>query len=233
MKPVKDTIHFRTTVQNISLNIEPKFPPVIKIIKLNRHACRIFFSTNLEIITLQEQTTGTHQHKIPHPSFSPMNDLIKKELGPQLLNVASTIEFVKSDFKSFNAAKWELVKINHPLYRDRFNMIIRNDLTEYTLYGLPVREVYAYLKNNNEVALYILMDVNYNQIEKFIELLGMPWNVTEEDYRIGDFEMLLWDKKQFEVSMLHDFVTGGLQTNSRIVRFCNIPLNELTNDDPW
>lgn len=168
-----------------------------------------------------------------NPSFSQTSTIDDTEISKMILSTEQLSKFIINKFKHFKATKSELLKENHPLVSQRFNMILNDTTTNYTLTGLPVRTLYAYLKNDKRIALYVLMDVDYQQTKNLIDLFGMPWNITLEDYEIGDFEMLLWDKNLFEVSMLHDFVTGGLQTNCRVITINNIPIKELINDDPW
>ena len=64
----------------------------------------------------------------------------------------------------------------------------------YSLYGLPIIDLYAYSETSDNVCLYILMNLNSKKLFMLKDRIGYPENVIPEDFASGDFDFLTWDK---------------------------------------
>jgi hypothetical protein len=140
--------------------------------------------------------------------------------------------FLNENFTDCNLTKNQLLKVNHNLYAYKFNKTLNKSDDKFTLNGLPIKYIYGLVENEKEIALYIFVDIDHTQTKLLVDLFGMPWNVLKDDYEIGDYDMLLWDDPSYEISMLHDFVTGTSR-NSRLLIISNISFKNLPNTSSW
>ena len=165
-------------------------------------------------------------------SFGQMNLPSIIKLDETVNSLQNVKLFIKHEFKDFKATKNELLAVDHPLVTYKFNKVLSNGSHKFSLNGLPIKAIYAYDNNEKEVALYLFLDVSLAQVNLLINLFGSPWNVTDEDLKTGDYDVLLWDKQLYNINMLHDFVTGS-PGNSRQLCIYSGSLSDLANTDPW
>ncbi|WP_172334051.1 hypothetical protein [Mucilaginibacter sp. SG564] len=155
------------------------------------------------------------------------------ELKDIIFNERLLTSFVKSKFIPIKNTKRALLENNHPLGSYNFNRVIRSAFTSYSLMSIPVTGLYAYLKDDNQVCLYLLIQLTgYKQVDTLIDQIGWPWNITKEDYELRDFESLLWQKQQLEITLSKNFNYENPQSGN-LIRIANMPLIELINSDSW
>ena len=161
-----------------------------------------------------------------------MSQLPIQELSVTIKSIDAIQHFINENFEGFKATQNELLIMNHHLYAYQFNRVLKDTSQTFTLNGLPVKALYGYVKNKSEIALYLFLDVNLKQTDRLKQLFGMPWNVNADDYRVGDYDMLLWRNKLYEVSMLHDYVSGS-SSATKLLCIYTIPFKDLSNISPW
>ncbi|MBB6111797.1 hypothetical protein HDF23_004569 [Mucilaginibacter lappiensis] len=133
-------------------------------------------------------------------------------------------ELIKSDFISFKIDQEDALK--HTIGHYKINLRLKYPQRLYSLFNKPIMQMYGYLKNNDQFCLYILIEMDsMSDINGLIDLLGMPWNVSEKDYNLGDFDMLLWEKNKYDISLMRHF--EEYNQNTKLLRISNIPANEL------
>jgi len=141
--------------------------------------------------------------------------------------------FIKSEFIPSKNTKRALLESNHPLGTYNFNRVLKGSLKSYSLMGIPIMGLYAYVKNNNQICLYLQLSLTgYKQIDILMDEMGLPWNITKEDYELRDFEMLLWQKQHLEILLSKNFDYGSPQSEN-LMKITNMPLTELINTDAW
>jgi hypothetical protein len=163
-------------------------------------------------------------------SYSQMDALNNSDLRKIIFNEHELKNFInnKDEFITYSATKFDLLELNHPIDIYNFNRIVKNDKIRLKLLGIPVKELYGYVKNSEYYCLYLLINIdNREQINRFIAELGSPWNITKEDYEKGDFDMLLWQKNELKISIMRNF------DRYKLLTITNLPLADLINNSPW
>ena len=170
---------------------------------------------------------------ISNLSYSQVDRKIYFELKDIVFNEGKLVSFIKSEFIPLKNTKRALLESNHPLGAYNFNRAPKGSLKSYSLVGIPITGLYAYVKNNNQVCLFLLLPfTGYKQVDILMDEIGWPWNITKEDYELRDFEMLLWQEQHLEILLSKNFDYGNLQ-GGNLMKITNMPLTELINTDPW
>lgn len=154
-------------------------------------------------------------------SIAQMLDSNNNELKDKVLNKNGLTNFIQNDFVLLKDSKSEELAKKYYLFIKRFNRSIKNENNINFLFGLQVEQIFAYQKNENEGAIYLLMDINYQNLKSFVNILGIPENTTVEDYEKGDFEIAMWRWKDLEISILHSFIPNKSK-DSRVVTISNV-----------
>lgn len=144
---------------------------------------------------------------------------------PQLLSMNTDLKEIithEERIKDFLISKSVLVSADATMSTPStldiylYNRSFNNGKESYTLFGLPVENIYGYHDGANKIALYVLMNINDNELNLFANELGMPWNVSEKDFDDKDFDMLLWDVKGLHISMLNNYKDSNNSTENKI-----------------
>ncbi|MEO3405476.1 hypothetical protein AAFN85_16315 [Mucilaginibacter sp. CAU 1740] len=157
---------------------------------------------------------------------------IESNLENSVFSFRGLEDFIAQDFSPVSYSKSELRQANHPIELYRFNRIYKNDLP-LSLFGIAVKNIYAYRQNDDNLCLYLLLPVNsHRNIDRFCESLGRPWNVTEDDYRQRRYGSLMWQKEELEVVLMKNFDYSNPESTNLLI-ITNIKLSALVNNDPW
>lgn len=158
----------------------------------------------------------------------------KNELKNHVFNIDSLIKFIEKDFEDYKLNKFEIVQQKHFLSIQNFNKRLKKNYINYQLFDISTDSIFAYKKNETEVAIFILMNINsFEQLLRFSFILGIPENTTNEDFEKGDFDVLMWRYNGLEISIRHSFIEGRTK-NSKIIIISNVshPM-DLINTDSW
>lgn len=156
-------------------------------------------------------------------SFAQTATPSQMELKEILLNKSNLIHFINNNLKK-NVVN-EADSLDNPVGHLKYNLVIES-ARNYKLLNYPITNIYCYIKVDNKFALYLLLNVSWRkQTDEFIKLLGRPWNVQSLDYDSGDFDMLLWDKKEFKVSITNIF--SPFNPDLKLLTITNLPLEDL------
>lgn len=148
------------------------------------------------------------------------------ELKDIIINKADFTSFIQNEFIPFNNHDVINDSINHVIGIYKFNYTLKYPERQYSLMGNSITQIFAYLQNNRKTCIYILIKINSKyQTDSLINLFGHPWNVLEQDYLSGDFDMLLWKKNEYEISLMRNFD----KENIKLLKITNISTEDLLN----
>lgn len=155
------------------------------------------------------------------------------DLKDKLFEFENLKAFIAHDFIPVSHTKFELRQNNHPVELYKFNREWKPGYLPPALIGITITNIYAYWQDDEHVCLYILLPINnHKEIDRLSDLIGLPWNVTEEDYKSGDFGSLMWQKDNLEIVLTKNFDYSNPQSGNLII-ITNIKLAKLANDAPW
>lgn len=126
------------------------------------------------------------------------------DIGNILFNITEIKSFIKSKFRNATFDRQELLLNSHSLCSSEFNLEFTEDIKSYTLFNLPVLDLYAYQETADDVCLYVLMDMDKVEFFSFVEHAGQPENVLPEDIVSGDFDFLAWHRPGMDITMMKD-----------------------------
>lgn len=154
-------------------------------------------------------------------SFAQMIDSNMNELKDKLLIKERFMKFIQNEFDTYNISKIEAIAQNHFLSIQNFNRTVKDKRITYHFFGLPVEKIFSFYKNQNEGAVYMLINIDYQKLKNFVDVLGIPENTTKDDFEKGDFEIVVWRWNGLEISILHSFITDK-SNQSRIVTISHV-----------
>lgn len=166
------------------------------------------------------------------PSYAQMNKTYM-DLKDQIFELENLKTFIAHDFTPVSHTKFELRQNNHPVELYKFNREWKPNYLSLSLIDIAITNLYAYWQDDEHVCLYLLLPINNRkELDRLSDLIGRPWNVTEEDYKNGDFGSLMWQKNDLEIVLTKNFDYSNPQGGNLII-ITNIKLVELSNDAPW
>jgi hypothetical protein len=140
------------------------------------------------------------------------------DIGNIIFNISEIKDFINVNFKTTTFNREELIANSHSLCISEFNMELNDRNKIYSLYGLPIIDLYAYRETADNVCLYVLMDLNSKKLFMLKDHIGYPENVMPEDFASGDFDFLYWYKSDINLVIMKDrFQNVGLDDNVRVV----------------
>jgi hypothetical protein len=77
----------------------------------------------------------------------------------------------------------------------KVNRKIETQGIAYTLYGMPLIEMYAYVEENKQFCFYAVLSYEKG-FNPLVDAIGMPDNVTADDFYALDFDFLSWDSRK-------------------------------------
>jgi hypothetical protein len=165
--------------------------------------------------------------------FGQMKEEINLDFKTSLINGKSLIQFIESDFKPFKLSQYELLVQKNPLSSKNMNREVKSLDKAYKLLNLPIIKINCFYKNDNEGAIFILMNINSEEILNFVNALGIPENTLKEDFERGDYDILMWRKNGFEILIQNSFI-DRYSKDIKIVTISHvINYMELYNFDSW
>jgi hypothetical protein len=119
---------------------------------------------------------------------------------PIIIDTAFLRQFIQENSVNFTLA--EDVDLNEmPFSIYKVNREIRKPSVQYALYGIPLHEIYAYVDSNAQFCLYAVMSLEKG-FNPLTDMIGMPENVTQEDFEALDFDFLFWElKKEIKITI--------------------------------
>jgi hypothetical protein len=142
----------------------------------------------------------------------------------------SVYEFINTNLEDTSFKRSDLLEMNHSLTMNEFNKSLKKSTRNYTLLNTPIDGINAYVKGSQDVALYLIIELDSNRLDQIISSQGLPDNIeTISEIQSKQFSFLHWDKKNYSIWLNRD-VFGRSRTNSVnkfIVTVTNIPLRQL------
>jgi hypothetical protein len=165
--------------------------------------------------------------------FAQMKQEINLNFNTSLVNSKSLIKFIESDFKPFKLSQNELLVQKNPLSSKNMNREVKSLDKTYKLLSLPIIKINCFYKNDTEGAIFILMNINSEEILNFVNALGIPENTLKEDFEKGDYDILMWRKNGFEITIQNSFI-DKYSKDIKIVTISHvINYMDLFNFDSW
>ncbi|ASZ11108.1 hypothetical protein KTO58_19695 [Chitinophaga pendula] len=116
----------------------------------------------------------------------------------------------------------EIDDLQHPLVNYHINRgLLKPDRS---LFGVPIKEIFAFEHNNGRTSLYIIFEIDDAKLDAVTGGLGKPLNVSEEELKSRDFDMLFWDLPSgFNVDLRRNYYadedtgTAGIASTVKVI----------------
>jgi hypothetical protein len=112
---------------------------------------------------------------------------------PIVIDTAFLHQFIQKKSVNFKFTKNSEAE-RMPFFTYKVNREIKTQSDKYSLYGIPLHEIYAYIDSNEQFCLYAVMSLEKG-FNPLTDVIGMPENVTQEDFEALDFDFLFWELK--------------------------------------
>jgi len=143
----------------------------------------------------------------------------------------ATLSYIKQIFIPYAPpTELELMKNMHPLMLYKFNRVIKDDSKSYSLFHIPVKELYAW-EDKNEFCLYATIDIKSSEFLLLHNFLQEPDNVSFAEMMKGDFDILMWKIHGMDVTLFHDFA-GRVSRDGYLIKITNMPAEKTINMTP-
>jgi hypothetical protein len=167
---------------------------------------------------------------ILNASFGQMNQSM--DLSNLINNASSLHDFVNDRFHSGSFDRHKLIDEAHPLLLNEVNQVINDSSIDYSFFGLNVNELYAFVKNDSNTAVYILLDLDLNKIKMLVKSLGNPENLESADVLdTGEFSFLTWKLGSLRIWLQNDSVSNKKQIvrSKSLITITNMNYGDLIN----
>ena len=151
------------------------------------------------------------------------------KLDKILIDTSLLKKFVADNFQPLKISKLEKLESNHPLQLLNFNRILNNAKHKFTLFSLPVHDVFVLEKDSLHFCSFLLMEISSDSFDRFIENLGYPENILKEDYIRRDFDFLFWAYKDFQIFVNKHYHLGKSKKDSYIIQLLNMPYENIVD----
>jgi len=122
------------------------------------------------------------------------------EIGNIIVFWDSMEQFIEKHCQPVNSSYAERFENEHPLLMSKFNWELKEDSIHYTVFGIPIEQLYVYRNKDSKFAVYILFELTAFGLDQLSAALGYPENVpTKEAFHAMDFDFLFWKNKKFEI----------------------------------
>lgn len=153
------------------------------------------------------------------------------DIGNIIFSISEIKDFIKSNFKTATFNREELIANSHSLCLNEFNLELNDENEIYSLYGLPIIDLYAYMETLDNFCLYILMNLNFENLFELKNYIGYPANILHADFSTGDFDFLAWHKSNIDLVIMKDRFqnVANYDTVRAVVSVTNINHTLLAN----
>jgi len=143
------------------------------------------------------------------------------------------LKFIDAEMMSYDLPLSDKINLNHPLLLYQFNRIKAQNRTENTIYGLPVNGVFALKKDSENFCIYLLIELDQNDLGTIAQSVGYADNVTREDFQNGDFDFLSWHLQDMDAIIMKDTMSiGGRPAKSNfILCLTNMKMKDIVNSE--
>ncbi len=135
--------------------------------------------------------------------------------------------FIKNNFSETYVSLADQLAQNHSLYGYKFNRVLNSLRVPYSIFGLPIDRVYAYVDGQNVSSLYLVLNTGSSGLDSLAKGLGMPRNVNQESLDSGDFDLLYWKTNGFNIFLGDDFYPGASFKQRGILIISNTDIRNL------
>ncbi len=149
------------------------------------------------------------------------------------------IDWIKKDFQPDDTTTLEKVVDFHPILVDGTNRKLAVSPALFSFCKLPLEMAYANYREGNKFSVHLLINLDTNKIELLKDGLGLPDNVTDEDWKNRDFDFLAWKKGSTWISVLKNYIAqqdlrvpSSKRYSLYIVTISNAAHGELPKAEP-
>ena len=155
------------------------------------------------------------------------------ELHEIIKDKNSISTFIDQNFELIVVDRKTLIDTSHSLVFEEFNRKIKPNNKYISVYGIPVNDAYAY-KKDSSFALYLLVEVDINNIEQIVKYLGLPENIEEyTEIKSGQFAFLNWKFDSLFFWLDKDiFANSKYKTSNKcILTITNMSISQIRNKE--
>lgn len=160
------------------------------------------------------------------PALGQENKNNGMEIGKTIFNHKELVSFVKERFESVSFSKAEKTEVEHPLMLLNFNRQPKNIGQAFSLFSVKVASIYVYETNEPKYCTFLILELLPKDLEKIVQNLGLPENVTRDEYDEGDYDFLYWRYSGFEV-FLNRSHSGDSRKNMYVMQVLNMPYRDI------
>lgn len=148
-------------------------------------------------------------------------------------NKTEALKFIESEMISYDLSLNDKINLNHALLLFQFNKIKVPNRTENAIFGLPVNGVFALKKDSENFCIYLLIELDQNDLGAIAQSIGYADNVTREDFQNGDFDFLSWHLQDMDAIILKDTMSKGGRPakSSFILCLTNMKMKDIVSSE--
>lgn len=193
--------------------------------RYNRYKCKLVIANTLFTLFL----ICGYQNLSAQQSNSDIMELDK------IITKESTLPgFIDENLSDFSMSKMEKLKVRYPLIFNKVNKKLVEPGKACMLFGIPINDIYAFRMGGESFCLYLLLDIDAGRLGHIVDSLGMPQNVTAEDYEARDFDFLAWHPPGIDI-LLYEYRWGAVQEPGKaksIIEVTNMRPNDILCTEP-